>query len=261
MIFLIVCYNFIVEVNLMNKRRITYAIIPFAILLLWQFITYFGNQIYAEMAGSIGTDYSYIFKSFNEFVPFLDWTIYPYIIAYPVWMFSLFLVAYYSKSNLYNTLGLALITFLICGIWWFFFQSDVETWRVTSGLFLDGNYLTPRTDLNFTESIVMFIYQSAGPRNALPSMHTLISWICIIAIRNDKSMPKRWVIATWVLNLAIIISTQTTKQHYIIDLIASLIIAEATFWIIKDSKFVKWLDKVISKLNQRFNIDWDGVIR
>ena len=245
----------------MNRRRITYAIIPFLILLLWQFITYFGNQIYAEMAGSIGTDYSYIFRDFNDLVPFLDWSIYPYIIAYPVWALSIFLIAYYSKKNMYNIVGLALITFFICGLWWFFFQSDVEVWRVTSGLFLNGNYLTPRTDLNFTESIVMWIYKSAGPRNALPSMHTLISWLCIIGVRRDKSIPKGLVIFSWIMNLAIIISTQTTKQHYIIDAIAAVIIAEVTYWIIRDSKFTKWLNRTISKWNKHFNLDWDGVVR
>ncbi|MBI9009402.1 MAG: phosphatase PAP2 family protein [Tenericutes bacterium] len=245
----------------MNKRRITYAIIPLIIMLIWLFITYFGNQFYAEAAGIVGTDYSNIFLRFNELVPFLDWSIYPYIIAYPVWGLSVFIVAYYSKDNFYNILSLVLITFFICGVWWFFFQSDVESWRVTSGLFLNGNYLTPRTDLNFTESIVMWIYQSAGPRNALPSMHTLISWICIIGIRRDKKIPLSLVLFTWIMNVAIILSTQTTKQHYVIDMIASLVIAEATYWIIKDSKFSKWVNKTVSKWNQHFKLDWDGVIR
>lgn len=245
----------------MNKRRITYVIIPLIIMLIWQFITYFGNQFYADAAGIVGTDYSNIFLKFNEMVPFLDWSIYPYILAYPVWVLSIFVVAYYSKDNFYNLVSLALITFLICGLWWFFFQSDVEAWRVTSGLFLNGNYLTPRTDLNFTESIVMWIYQSAGPRNALPSEHTLISWICIIGIRRDKSIPLPFVLFTWIMNIVIILSTQTTKQHYIIDMLAALVIAEATYWIIKDTKFPKWLNKTFSKWNQHFKLDWDGVIR
>lgn len=245
----------------MNKKRITYAIVPLIIVGIWLVITYFGNQWYAEAKGIIGVDYSNILLFINNLIPFVSWSIYPYIIAYPVWVISLFLVAYYSKDNLYNILGLALVTFLICGVWWFFWQSDVESWRVTSGLFLNNNYLTPRTDLNFTESIVMWIYMSAGPRNALPSMHTLISWICILGVRGDKKIPKGWTIFMWVMNIAIIISTQTTKQHYIIDMIASLAIAEVTYWIIKDSKFTKWLNKNITKVNKRLNLDWDGIIR
>jgi len=245
----------------MNRKRITYAIFPFIFIALLQLITYFGNQFYSELNGIIGVDYSWIFEKFNNWVPFLDWTIYPYIIAYPVWIGTIFLVSYYSKKNLYNVLGLATITFLICGIWYFFWQTDVEAWRVTSGLFLNNNYLTPRTDLNFTESIVMWIYQSAGPRNALPSMHTLISWICIIGVRADKKIPFWPRVISYVINVAIVISTQTTKQHYIIDLIVSIALAEGFYLIIKDSKFAKWLNKVFSSLNNKLDWDWDGQIK
>lgn len=245
----------------MNKNRITYAIIPLIIIGIFLGITYFGNQWYSEVNNIVGLDYSWILMFINARIPFVDWTIYPYIIAYPVWAFSLFLIAYYSKDNLYNILCLAIVTFVICGFWWFLWQSDVESWRVTSGLFLNGNYATPRTDLNFTESIVMWIYQSAGPRNALPSMHTLISWIVIIGVRRDKTIPKGWIVFMWIMNLAIIISTQTTKQHYIIDAIAAIALAEATYWILKDSKFVFWVREKISKLNQRLNLEWDGSIK
>ena len=245
----------------MNTRRITYAIFPFALIMLLLFVTYFGNQVYAESAGIIGKDYSYIFLKFNQMVPFLSWTIYPYIIAYPVWALSAFLIAYYSKKNFYDILAVVVVTFIICGIWWFLWQSDVESWRVTSGLFLNDNYATPRTDLSFTENIVMWIYMAAGPRNALPSMHTLMSWIAIIAVRRDQGIPKIYVILTWIFNLAIIISTQTTKQHYIIDLIAAMVLAEAAYWILRDSKLSKWLNKTFTTLNQKLNWDWDGVLK
>lgn len=245
----------------MNKKRITYALFPFLLMFILQFITYFGNQFYAESVGIIGRDYSYIFLKFNEIVPFLDWTIYPYIIAYPVWILSAFMIAYFSKDNFYNILATVIVTFTICGIWWFFWQSNVESWRLTSGLFLNNNYLSPRTDLSFTESIVMLIYKSAGPRNALPSMHTLMSWICIIAVRMDKNFPKKLGILTWIFNLAIIISTQTTKQHYIIDLIVAIALAESAYWILRNSKFALWLKKIFSRLNGKFNLDWDGIIK
>lgn len=245
----------------MDKNRITYMIFPFILIGLLLFITYFGNQWYAETFGIVGKDYSYVFLKFNQLVPFLDWTIYPYIIAYPVWMVGFFVIGYYSKKNLYNILGVTVVTFLIFGIWYFLFQSDVENWRVTSGLFLNNDYATPRTDLNFTESIVMMIYMAAGPRNALPSMHTLNSWLCIIGVRNNKAIPKWIVILTWIFNLAIIISTQTTKQHYIIDLIVALAIAEGAYWIIRNSRFTKWLEKVFNKLNNKYGLDWDGIIR
>ncbi len=245
----------------MNWKRISYVLFPFLLIGILLVVTYFGNQWYAERFGNPGVDYSYIFLKFNQMVPFLDWTIYPYIIAYPVWFFGVFLIGFYNKKNFYNILGVVVITFTVCGIWYFLWQSDVESWRVTSGLFLNNDYTTPRTDLNFTESLVMLIYMSAGPRNAIPSMHTLNSWICILGVRMDKRIPKGWVIFTWVLNLAIIISTQTTKQHYIIDSIIALALAELVYWLVRDSKFTRWLETIFTKLNSKYNLDWDGVIK
>lgn len=242
----------------MDKRRFTYAILPFILVALLLFITYFGNQWYAEAMDVIGVDYSYVFLEFNQSVPFWDWTIYPYIIAYPFWTYAFFAIAYYSKENMYKMLAVIVVTFIVCGLWYFFFQSDVEAWRLTSGLFIDNNYLTPRTDLNFTESIVMLIYRSAGPRNALPSMHTLMSWIAILGARLDKKMPLVHKIIIWVLSLAIIISTQTLKQHYVIDLIVAIALAEGAFWIFRNSRFAKWLEVKFSRLNKKYNLDWDG---
>ncbi len=242
----------------MNKKRITYAILPFLLVCVLLFITYFGNQLYAEIKGIVGIDYSYILLDFNNAVPFWAWTIYPYVIAYPFWALSFFIIAYYSKDHLYEILAVIVVTFIICGLWYFFFQSDVEAWRLTSGLFIDNNYLTPRTDLNFTESIVLWIYQAAGPRNALPSMHTLMSWIAIIGARIDKKMHIGWKIMIWVISMAIIISTQTLKQHYIIDLVVAVAIAEAAYWIFRNSKLTTWLKTFFTKLNRRHNLDWDS---
>ncbi len=243
----------------MNFKRITFAIFPFFLVFILLVVTYFGNQLYADLNGSVGIDYSYIFLKFNEAVPFWDWTVYPYILAYPFWTYAFFAIAYYHKENIYKLLAMIIVTFLVCGIWYFFWQSDVEAWRLTSGLFLNNDYLTPRTDLNFTESIVMWIYQAAGPRNALPSMHTLMSWMAIIGLRMNKNVHLGHKIIIWVLALSIIISTQTLKQHYIIDLIAAIGLAEAAYWSLRNSKFAKWLEKVFTKLNHKLKLDWDGV--
>ena len=236
-------------------KKYKYILIPFMVVLFFQLTTYFGNQWYAETFGNPGVDYSYIFLSINEKVPFVAWHIYPYVIAYPFWAATFIYISVRSKDNMYLIATIAVITFIICGLWYFFWQSDVTAWRVTSGLFLNNNYLTPRTDLNFTESLVMTIYQAAGPRNALPSMHTLMSWLCVIAVRMDKKMPSVIKIVIWVLSIAIIIATQTLKQHYIIDLIVGLLLAEVAFWILKNSKLVEIVKKWFTNLNKKLKLE------
>ncbi len=245
----------------MNYKRLTYTIFPLLLTILLLMVTYFGPQFYSEVNGIVGVDYSYIFLKFNEAVPFWSWTIYPYVIAYPFWAYALIITGYYNKQSLYKMLGMIIVTFIICGAWYILFQSDVEAWRVTSGLFLNNDYLTPRTDLNFSESLTMWIYMSAGPRNALPSMHVLISWLAILGVRLSKNMHIGHKITIWILSIAIIISTQTLKQHYIIDLIVGIALAEAAYWLLRNSKFVKWLEKIFTNLNQKLNIDWDGIVK
>jgi len=234
----------------MKLKDYTYIIIPLFLVMLFLGITYFGNQWYAEAVGNPGVDYSYIFLNFNEAVPFWPWTIYPYVVAYPFWALTFIYISMRSKENMYKITVITLVTFIICGIWYFFWQSDVENWRLTSGLFLNNDYLTPRTDLNFTESLVMWIYQAAGPRNALPSMHTLMSWLCIITIRLDRKMPMVAKVIIWTLSIAIIVATQTLKQHYVIDLIAGIALAELAFWLLKDTKVVTIFKGWMTKLNK-----------
>ncbi|MDD3957285.1 MAG: phosphatase PAP2 family protein [Candidatus Izemoplasmatales bacterium] len=234
----------------MNSKRITYAIIPFLVVCLLLLITYWGNQWYSEANGIVGTDLSVIFLRFNQWVPFIPESIYPYAIAYPFWMLSFFYIAYRSKKNMYTILVLVIITFTICGLSYFFFQTDVQAWRETSGLFT-------RNDLNFTENFVKTIYDAAGPRNANPSMHCLMSWLCILGARMDKKMPKIAKIVIWVLGIAICVSTQTMKQHYIIDLITALAIAEGFYWLVKGKKIVIHVEQFFTKINRKLNWDWE----
>jgi membrane-associated phospholipid phosphatase len=235
---------------MIDKKRITYVILPFLTLFTWLCITYTGNQIYAEAFHIVGIDYSFIFLEFNQMVPFVSWSIYPYVISYPFWVLTFFYIGYRSKHNMYSLLMLCLITFGVCGIWYLIQQSDVQAWRESSGLF-------GRTDLNFTESLVMFIYNAAGPRNALPSMHCVMCWATVCAVRSDKTMPRLGKIIIWALAILIIISTQTTKQHYIIDSIVALALVETTYWILKKSKAVVGLQNFYTRINQRLRIDWN----
>lgn len=238
----------------MQIFKVKKIIVPLGISFFFLMITYFGNQWYAEKFNIVGKDYSYIFLSFNQSVPFLSWTIYPYIIAYPFWFAAFVYISYRSEKNMYIIATIAIIAYMICGVWYFLWQSDVESWRLTSGLFLNNNYLTPRGDLSFTENIVMTIYKSAGPRNALPSMHTISSWIVILGVRLDERMPKLSKIILWLISIAIIISTQTLKQHYIIDLIAGVLIAEGLFWLVIKSKLYKYFGKVFQFISYKLHL-------
>ncbi len=232
----------------MDFKRLKRTILPLAFVAFMLFLTYWCNQWYAEAHGIVGVDYSFVFLSFNEAVPFLAWTIWPYVIAYPFWILTFVYLGYRNKANMYKILIFIIVTFTVCGLTYFFFQSDVQAWRETSGLF-------GRDDLNFSESLMMLIYNAAGPRNANPSMHCLMSWLCILGARLDKTMPKPAKITIWIIGIAICLSTQTLKQHYIIDLITGVALAEAAYWIFRNSRRAGQLEHFFTGINQKLHLE------
>ncbi|MGD9909004.1 MAG: phosphatase PAP2 family protein [Candidatus Izemoplasmatales bacterium] len=232
----------------MYTKKITYQLLPFLVVVIMLLLSYWVTQWYFEETGIVGTDYSYVFQGINNAVPFIPATIYPYVIAYPFWGLSFFYIGYRNKKNMYTILSIILFTFTIAGLTYFFFQSDVQAWRETSGLF-------ERTDLNFTESLVFWIYNAAGPRNANPSMHVIMSWLAILGARMDKEMPKISKIIIWVLGVSICISTQTLKQHYIIDLITGLLLVEVFFHLLKGSKIVDKVESFFTRINQKLHLE------
>lgn len=236
----------------MDKRRLTYMILPFLSIFFAQFVTYWGNQQLAAALGTVGIDYSFILEKFNDAVPFLAWTVYPYVGAFPFWILTFFYVGYRSKDNLYKLLLMGLVTFGIFGIWYLVAQSDVQAWRETSGLFVEG------ADYTFTERFMQTIYAGAGPRNALPSMHCLMCWIAICGARLDKKMPWGAKTFIWAMAFAVMISTQTTKQHYIIDLLVAVAIGEIVFQIILRTNGWKKLEDAYSRVNAKLGLDWEG---
>ncbi len=211
-------------------------------------LTYWGNQWYSEAKGIVGYDLSIIFLKFNQAVPFFAYSFYPYVLSYPFWIFTFFYVGYRSKDNLYFLLLMILVTFTICGLSYFFFQTDVSAWRESSGLF-------GQTDLTLTERFVLALYASAGPRNANPSMHCLMSWLCILTTRMDKKMPVGMKVFMWVMGIAICVSTQLLKQHYIIDLITGIALAEAAYWIFRKSPAIGALERFFTGINVKLRLE------
>ncbi|NLZ62128.1 MAG: hypothetical protein GX904_04960 [Acholeplasmataceae bacterium] len=232
----------------MEKSRFKYMIIPFTIVIIMQIISYWGNQWYSEVQGIVGDDLSWILLKVNQAVPFIPWTIYIYVLAFPFWVGCFFYIGYRSRRNLAFLMLLIMITFTITGLIYFFFQTDVQAWRETSGLFT-------RNDLNFTESFVFWIYNSAGARNANPSMHCLMSWLCILGTRMDKEMPKWIKIGIIVFAFLICVSTQTLKQHYIIDFISAVVLAEGFYWLLRKSNAIDKVQQLFLKINVRLGLD------
>ena len=64
------------------------------------------------------------------------------------------------------------------------------------------------------------------PTNLFPSIHCLVSWFCYTGIRGRKEVPAWYRAFSCIFALLVVLSTQFTKQHYIADAIAGVLLAE-----------------------------------
>ncbi len=81
----------------------------------------------------------------------------------------------------------------------------------------------------------IWLWFDAG-NNCFPSLHTAICMLAIYYSRNF-SFRVRWIIIPWA--ALVILSTVTCKQHYVVDVVAGMILCLLSIVIAKFFKLVK----------------------
>ena len=96
-----------------------------------------------------------------------------------------------------------------------------------------------------------FLYQVDAADNLFPSIHCLTSWFCYIGIRGRREVPKWYRVFSCLFALAVFISTLTTKQHVIIDVIAGAALAEVAYRVAGCTGFDSYYGRIAGKVNRR----------
>ena len=97
------------------------------------------------------------------------------------------------------------------------------------------------------DEIMKVLYAVDMPSNLFPSIHCLVSWLCYVGVRGKSYIPKWYQVFSCVMAIAVFISTLTTKQHVVIDVIAGFVLAEVCYWVM--GKVVK-IPKIQKKLKK-----------
>ena len=77
--------------------------------------------------------------------------------------------------------------------------------------------------------MLRWVYQIDDPTRLFPSIHCLVSWFCYIGIRGQKQIPKWYQRFSLVFAILVCVSTQVTKQHYIVDVFGGIAVAEICY--------------------------------
>jgi len=154
----------------------------------------------------------------DDKIPFLPIFVIPYIIWY-AFILGYLVYFWYKDTRVYlKTLTLIVIGELVCFVIYFFFQTTVPRPNlVANGVLIE---------------LVGMIYSHDQPYNAFPSIHVLTTFAIILGNINIRNKHIIHSIFVPVMGSLIIISTLFVKQHYILDMFASMFLTSFIYGVV-----------------------------
>lgn len=191
-------------------------------------LVYSGSQLISSHL------YHYNFESSLDLAtPFLPWTIVLYYMAFPYWYFGTIYIVRYDKDRTFRFLCADLLCEIVA-LLFFLFLPTTNTRPVVegSGLF---------------DYAMRQMYSIDSATNLFPSLHCLFSWLLWLTIYNEPKISKFVKASTFLLTVAIFISTLTTKQHIIIDAISGFAFASFFYWLCGSKKVTRFYYKLFDR--------------
>lgn len=169
----------------------------------------------------------------DQQIPVIPWTIVIYFGCYLVWIVNYLIAASREKEFV-----------------WRFFAADVLARLVCMAFYL----LLPTTNVRpsipeqgFWNQMLALLYQMDAADNLFPSIHCLNSWFCYIAVRGRREIPLWYQRFSFWAALAVFVSTLTTKQHVIADVIGGALLAEVTWQIAGRTHLGAWYGMILER--------------
>lgn len=208
-----------------------YAIIPLLSCFLVNNIVYFVLRIFVRDA------YHYDFTtSFDRMIPFVPAWVSIYFICYVFWIVNYILIGRQGKEHLYRFVTADIISRLICGLFY---------------IFLPTTNIRPEiTGSGIWDMMMRWLYAVDEPTNLFPSIHCLCSWYCYIGIRGQKNVPRWYQHFSMVFAILVCLSTQFTKQHYLVDIIGGVGLAQGCYLLCSHNNWYMPVKDKFEKINR-----------
>lgn len=214
-----------------------YGIIPLICAALTQITCYLSTS--AISADFVKHDLTTVF---DFYVPFSAWWILIYYFWFLFLAFYYIVIDVYSKKAVYRVVAVELISFVILFI--FFLAYPTTNVR-----------LPEYREDGFFGALVANLYRMDRPTNLFPSMHVYASWLCFVIVRREKKIPLWLRILSLNLAILIIISTQTLKQHYVLDIVSAILYAEVMNLLVGLFKLDRYFERFFTFINVKLKIE------
>lgn len=209
-----------------------YGIISLIACFLINCFIYWGTQFI------IKDRYQYdLTSALDNKIPFIKEWVVIYLGCYVFWGINYILVSREGKDKWFRFAFADILAKIICGIIF---------------IVLPTTNIRPQVTGNDIFSFLMrFVYYVDLPINLFPSLHCLVSWYCFIGIRRSKKIPFWYKVFSCVFAILVCLSTQFTKQHYLIDIAGGILIAELCYFFACRTQIYIYLEKMFFRLNRK----------
>lgn len=189
-----------------------YAVIPLLCVVILNQVVYNGAMIITKNWPHYNLEIA-----LDRKIPFVPWTIVIYFGCYFFGIVNYILAGRQKKSLVYRFCYAEMFAKLIC----FAFYLLLPTTNIRPEITGNGIW----------EQMVVWLYQIDMPSNLFPSIHCLVSWFCFIGVRGRNDISKWYQCFSFLMAVAVFVSTLTTKQHVLVDVIGGVGIAEFCYWV------------------------------
>lgn len=155
----------------------------------------------------------------DQKIPLMPGFIIIYVGCYLYWIINYILCAHLGEDHFYAFAKAATLGYIIGAIIFMIYPTTIERPDVSE---LKG----------LTGFLIKFIYAADIPTNLFPSFHCLVSWYCWIAVRNCEGVPVWYQVFSLIFGILVCISTVAVKQHFVVDIVGGIAIAEITWLIV-----------------------------
>lgn len=224
----------------MNRKRKNELIPQYAIIPLISCLAV--NCIVYTVIAPIADNWKHydLTTEFDRAVPIMPAFVVVYLGCYLFWAVNYILIAKQGKEHCMRFVTADIISRIICCVFFLAFPTtNVRPVLEETGIFT---------------SLLLGVYEMDAPTRLFPSIHCLVSWFCYIGIRGQKNVSKGYRVFSCLFALLVCVSTQVTKQHYIVDVFGGIAIAEITYYLASRTQWYKvaerifgWIDKVVWK--------------
>lgn len=145
-------------------------------------------------------------------IPLIEEWVLIYFGCYAFWFGGLGLAARQDSRRFYGFFVRAFFSLCVAYLCFIFFPLSIDRPEILG----DGIF----------SELMRFLYAIDPPHNLFPSLHCFFNWIVYIQIRGQKNYPLFFRIFACVFSFGVFASTLFTRQHYLLDVVAGVLLAE-----------------------------------